>query len=86
MTRQSFQPASQGATLQFSERSISEGRHRLSLRIVRQVRSPSTYYIDVMAVVIHSATRSSQVFRLPDAGTLKSVSDGQSVDLDFTVQ
>lgn len=85
VAQRTYQPAYTGViVLETPDLIIAPGHHRLSFQLVRQVTSPSTYFVSLYAVVIDLSTYFSQQFSLPGGTVVMSLSNGQSVDLDFT--
>ena len=82
----SFQPAETGLViLQVSDRFIAPGAHRLSLRVVRQATSPSSWEVQIGALVLNLATFATQEFKLPNDIQTVTLADGQMTTLQFTV-
>lgn len=81
-----FQPAETGIVfLQVSDVFITSGPHRLSLNVVRQSTNPTTWDVQLGAVVLNLKTLATQEFKLRNDVQTVTLSNGQSVTLDFSV-
>lgn len=81
-----FQPAERGLViLQVSDMFITPGAHRLSVRVVRQVTSPTSWDVQIGAAVLNLATIATQEFKLPNDVRTVSLADGQMTTLQFNV-
>jgi hypothetical protein len=85
--RRSFQSSTtQTVQLEAPGIPIRPGAHRASLRIVRQTTSPSSYSVDIVAIVTQRSTGEATLHRLAGGGGAPlSLATGGSVHLDFTV-
>ena len=83
----SFQSAETGLViLQTDDMFISPGAHRLSVRVVRQAASPTSWDVQIGAAVLNFSTIATQEFKLPNDIQTVSLTDGQMTTLQFTVK
>jgi hypothetical protein len=83
--KQLFTPGATTVYFMIPETRITPGRHRLELKVIRQLASPTSYFAIAEVAVLNLSTGSSQQFALPRSYQV-SLRTGEAAVLDFVVE